>query len=209
MTLETCYENDDMETSKNRKSANIYPGLHLDEIQQEGGSSISFEYISSIKHSCEAIPPIKDKRHEHSRLVKEYIECCKSPDALFDLSLDEIEEGGTPRYTTDTREFYPFLPPASASVPVCHSPSNALNGSTLHGSASRRRDIPAAAATLPPATAKAASITVTFAMDGATGDTAANVRALVAEEAMVDAHERSVYRAQVATALGRGRRVWL
>jgi hypothetical protein len=199
----------DMETTKNGESS---PGLHLDDIQQEGHSSLSCQN-TLINQSCKEISPIENKRREHARLVKEYIECCKSPDALFDLSLDEFEQEDV-RYTSDTREFGSFLRPASASVPAC--PSYALFGSSLlhsrYGSASRRRDIPAAAAARPSAHAKAAFLApdVSAAMSGAKGDAAAVLGPVASEhQATVDTHERNVYCAQVATALRGGRPVWL
>uniref|UniRef100_A0A7S0QC22 Uncharacterized protein n=1 Tax=Cryptomonas curvata TaxID=233186 RepID=A0A7S0QC22_9CRYP len=197
-----------METTQNGKSS---PGLHLDDIQQEGEDSLSLQHMSTINQNGKEISPIEEKRREHVRLVKEYIECCKSPDALFDLCLDDFEQGDALNIT-DTRELCSFLRPASASVPTC--PSHALSASSLHsrnGPASRRRDIPAAAAAHPSAAAKGAVMApaVGVGMCGATGDAAGVLGLVAGQQATVDTRERSVYCAQVATALRSGRPVWL
>jgi hypothetical protein len=41
---------------------------------------------------------IEAKFQEHIRLFKEYIECCRAPEARFDLSLDDFAEPATARF---------------------------------------------------------------------------------------------------------------
>jgi hypothetical protein len=173
-------------------------GLHLDDIQQEGQDSL---LNSTIIQSFKETSSNESKRREQVKLVKEYIECCRSPDAHFEFFLGKNEREGAP---CDIRELSSFLRPpcSSLSAHPLHVFSRTTPG---NGPASRRGDIPFSAAAKS-ALPNISSFAAAAANVGAISDTAV---APCPAHSMVDTKEGSVYRAQVATALNAGRAVWL
>ena len=191
--------------------------LHLDDLQE------------NHNEACNARPETCRKRKEHFRLFKEYLECCQdaivgkdaknfNSQSFSNLSIcgEDLSTDGQDCRDPAAGEYGSFLPKVSSSPKARQSQSSYTkaesspfpfkNGGRDAPASSRREQVSACgnkAPATPPTTLSHSSSTASVV---ALKDSRASLTAL---PACLDAEEGSVYRAQIAAALGAGRVVWL
>jgi hypothetical protein len=79
------------------QTASFSANLHLDDVYPSRQRPITFARVSGANRQ-DTNAMIEAKFQEHIRLFKEYIECCRAPEARFDLSLDDFAEPATARF---------------------------------------------------------------------------------------------------------------
>ena len=194
--------------------------LHLDDLPRQDVTDWHItdkrnpESIDSLSARRAAV--LEAKQQEHIRLFQEYLKCCKRANCNSSMEGLALElDGGweESKRPTSSKELSSFLPPNR------HAGCRSRKASTVTVSSipehadflvSGGRDAPASAGPAAPPTARElpckGSASCSAPSPSRPAAKSAEPRAEVTARRSMEA---SVYRAQVATALGSGRPVWL